>query len=160
LILIYDILFVHVSKYRVRVIGILLLHRDLCNSRRWVLVLPFSVGTRSSFQILDFYNGGLTKIFQNVIWTHQNKLLQVSVWYICTFCNFSIRLWLPDGKESLFTYINLTGTGRCAETSTLELSICVWSHVSGVRLVVNEVNDRNHSAIKDLYVLCLNTLRT
>jgi hypothetical protein len=38
--------------------------RDPCNSPRWVLDSPFSVGTHQSFQILDLYNGGNHKNFQ------------------------------------------------------------------------------------------------
>ena len=40
----------------------------------------FSVGTRQSFQILDSYYGGLSELFINVLWTHQIKLLQVSMY--------------------------------------------------------------------------------
>jgi hypothetical protein len=51
---------------------------------------PFSVATRQSFQILDSYNGvtpknfqilDFYKMFRNVFWTHQHKLLQISQVY-------------------------------------------------------------------------------
>ena len=39
----------------------ILKRRGSCNSHMWVLNSMFSVGTRPSFQILDYYNGGTKK---------------------------------------------------------------------------------------------------
>jgi hypothetical protein len=36
--------------------------RDPCNLSRWILDLPFSVGTNQSFQIFNSYNGGTHQI--------------------------------------------------------------------------------------------------
>jgi hypothetical protein len=41
----------------------------------------FSVGTRPSFQILDYYNGGTKKKkkkIRNVFWTHQIKVKHIT----------------------------------------------------------------------------------
>ena len=53
--------------------------RDPYHSSRWVLDSLFSVGTGQSFQISILTMAWLAKIFRNVFWTHQIKLLQVSL---------------------------------------------------------------------------------
>ena len=81
--------------------------RDPCNLLRWVLNLPFSVGTNQSLQIKKFSLVGLAKIFSNVFWMHQNKLLQVS---LCDNLNFgphalSLHILVSPGTSSLSTPI-------------------------------------------------------
>jgi hypothetical protein len=39
-------------------------------------------GTHQSFQILNSGNVGLIKLLRNVFWTHQIKLLQVSLFFL------------------------------------------------------------------------------
>jgi len=55
----------------------ILKRRGSCNSHMWVLDSMFSVGTRPSFQILDYYNGGTKKI-RKVLWTHQIKVKHIT----------------------------------------------------------------------------------